>query len=183
MSRMNEAVIKLSMADYTSRLGRTAGASLYERIERNISREPMSGCWLWSGSSDDKGYAHIGARLEDGNHIVIRVHRFMYTKTYGSLERGMVVRHKCDVRCCVNPYHLIVGTQADNVRDMVERGRRRGGRGERHALSVLTEERVQAIRCLAEQCGFNLTKLARIFEVDPATIRRVVDRKSWQHVE
>ena len=183
MSRMNDAVTKLSMADYVSYLGRTSGQSLYGRIEKNISHEPMSGCWLWIGSSDDKGYARIGATLQDGGRIVIRVHRFMYVKKHGPLEFGQVVRHKCDVRCCVNPDHLIVGTQLDNIRDMIQRGRQRAGKGERHALSVLTEERVQAIRSLAEQCNFSFMKLARIFEVDPATIRRVVDRESWQHVE
>jgi hypothetical protein len=178
---MNDAVIKLCMADYTSRLGRASGLSLYGRIEGNISPEPMSGCWLWMGASDEKGYAHIGATLEDGGSIVIRVHRFMYIKKYGPLEAGMVVRHKCDVRCCVNPGHLISGTQLDNVNDMISRGRRRGGYGERHGNTSLTEEGVEAIRTLYE-CEFSLNKIARIFSIDPATVRRIVDRISWKHI-
>ena len=176
---------KLSMDDYVSSLGRTLGVSLFERIEDYTSPEPMSGCHIWLGSCDDKGYAHITItdRTATGRRdVTVRVHRFNYIRKFGPVAKGIVVRHKCDMRCCVNPDHLVAGTQRDNVADMIARGRHRPGRGERHGNSVLTEERVEAIRLLYEKHEYPLLKLARIFSVNAGTIRRVVDGVAWRHI-
>ena len=81
-------------------------------------------CWDWQGQATGSGYGRIkwGGRLESA-------HRVAYELTFGPIPddhagyHGTVIRHSCDNRLCCNPRHLLAGSQADNVRDMVERGR------------------------------------------------------------
>lgn len=73
-------------------------------------------CWEWQGSLRGDGYGQFYAH---GKHRA--VHRFAHYIT--TLEWPPVVRHKCDNRRCCNPHHLEGGTQQDNMRDVVERGR------------------------------------------------------------
>jgi hypothetical protein len=77
-----------------------------------------STCWLWQGGLDSEGYASI---YVDGK--AVRLHVFMYKQHKGEIPEGEVVRHTCDVRHCLNPDHLITGTQLQNVHDAIERGR------------------------------------------------------------
>lgn len=93
--------------------------TLDQKINDRISPEPMSGCWLWQGMVNDMGYAIlvIGRRR-------FRVHRLMWEQQRGSIPDGLLVCHKCDVPCCVNPDHLFLGTQHDNIHDMIRKGRR-----------------------------------------------------------
>lgn len=77
-----------------------------------------NGCWLWQGFIHESGY---GARNYRGRNI--RVHRMMYMLCVGPIPKGLDVCHTCDVRHCVNPAHLWVGTRKDNMADCVEKGR------------------------------------------------------------
>lgn len=79
-------------------------------------------CWLWQGHVYGKGY---GALNVDGTKRY--AHRLAYEAWNGPIPDGLFVRHTCDVRRCVNPEHLIVGTIADNNADMAARGRARNG--------------------------------------------------------
>jgi hypothetical protein len=88
----------------------------------------------------------------------------------------MLVRHKCDVRSCVRPSHLILGTHADNSADCVSRGRH--AHGERTPIAVLNEEKVRAIRASSE----GVFKLAERYGVSPTTISSVRNRQTWKHV-
>ncbi len=90
--------------------------NLRERFEAKFYVTP--GCWIWTGSKAGNGYGQI---WKDGR--LARVNRVSYELYIGPIPDGLVVRHKCDVRLCVNPDHLEVGTHADNARDMIERGR------------------------------------------------------------
>lgn len=85
--------------------------------ERSIP-EPNSGCWLWTGYVNSDGY---GRAIW---HKKVRgAHRISYELACSPVPDGMVVMHKCDVRCCVNPDHLTVGTQAQNIEDATRKGR------------------------------------------------------------
>lgn len=88
------------------------------RIEAGSIPEPNSGCWLWLGSTNNKGYAHLtyGNRLHRGN-------RFSWTAHNGPIPDGIHVLHSCDNRLCVNPEHLFLGTNQDNVDDKMRKGR------------------------------------------------------------
>src|SRR5689334_23323156 len=85
--------------------------------ERHIP-EPMSGCWLWTGTCNDRGYGIIQLKEFDGY-----AHRFAFAFWKGAIPQGAHVCHKCDTPCCVNPDHLFLGSAADNMQDCVRKGR------------------------------------------------------------
>lgn len=78
--------------------------------------EPNSGCFLWLGSTDEKGYALINIKSPKGSWATTRAHRLAYEATQGLIPAGLVLDHKCRVRCCVNPAHLEPVTNAENIR-------------------------------------------------------------------
>jgi hypothetical protein len=89
-----------------------------ERFDAKVIPEPNSGCHLWLGAVNNDGYGHFSV---DGKKVL--AHRFAFARANGSIADGLVIRHTCDVRCCVNEQHLIPGTHADNANDKVVRGR------------------------------------------------------------
>lgn len=81
--------------------------------------EDSNGCFLCiSHAKRSDGYISY-----QFNGKMVPLHRYMYEECFGKVPDGFVVMHKCDVRDCVNPEHLMVGTQADNIRDMIMKGR------------------------------------------------------------
>ena len=93
---------------------------LMDRIERMSVPEPNSGCWLWMGMLDKSGYG----KTCYGSGKTLSASRLSYI-VYKEDPREQVVRHTCDVRSCVNPDHLLVGSVRDNVHDTFNRGRAR----------------------------------------------------------
>ena len=87
-------------------------------------------CWNWTAYKTEKGYGKFGFR-----GTMARAHRVSWILNYGEIPRALFVLHSCDNRSCVNPKHLFLGTQADNIRDMDAKGRR--SRGEKHSKYVL----------------------------------------------
>jgi hypothetical protein len=88
-----------------------------QRYWRKIARVE-SGCWEWQGALNSMGYGVISF-----NSRPMYAHRFVFERTFGGLRPGVVVMHSCDNPRCVRPAHLSAGTQKDNSRDMVEKGR------------------------------------------------------------
>jgi HNH endonuclease len=91
--------------------------------------EKRGRCWVWTGkwvSSGGYGIVGIGHR----GRTRVYVHRYAYERHHGPIPLGMLVLHTCDSRRCVNPRHLRLGTQQQNLADMVAKGR--SCRGERH---------------------------------------------------
>lgn len=95
--------------------------------------EPMSGCWLWFASYSRHGYGTFSARAEYGR--VVTAHRYSWAHFYGPIPEGMCVLHRCDVPPCVNPAHLFLGTQNENIADMMRKGRANKGRVNRTSFS------------------------------------------------
>lgn len=96
----------------------TRGLPLRDRFNLYVFPEPNSGCFLWTGAVDPHGYGAITV-----NGITAKAHRLSYEFNYGAIPSDMSVLHKCDVRCCVNPNHLFLGTRADNLQDMRNKNR------------------------------------------------------------
>ena len=95
--------------------------SLEDRFFDRVIPEPNSGCWLWEGSQIRGGYGVISLGGRDGANI--SAHRASMIIHGHVLPHGSIVLHKCDNPPCVNPDHLTIGTQSDNMRDMVAKGR------------------------------------------------------------
>ena len=115
------------------------------------------------------------------------VHRLAYCIANNvSLEsiKDSVVRHKCDVPNCVNPAHLELGTQADNIRDMNDRGRQRTVHGEDSPHAKLTAKDVKYIREHYKRgCRINgFSALARKFKVSDVVIAHVANNTQWRHI-
>jgi hypothetical protein len=106
----------------------------------------------------------------------------MYEERLGPVPKNLYVLHHCDERSCCNPEHLYVGTQKDNMRDMVARGRlgNRGQKsGEGHAMSKLTQQMVDEIRIKRAQ-GLSLKVLAGLYPIKEAQISRIARGLRWK---
>ena len=137
-------------------------------------------CWFWRASIRVSGYGQFAVRHDQ----IILAHRFAYSITKGEIPAGLSVCHTCDVRHCVNPDHLWLGTIADNSADMVRKGRHRNGGkndphpGETHPNAKLTTEQIQTIRSLHAAGVQNQRQLGRMFSVTAAHIIKFVNRKA-----
>ena len=134
-----------------------------------------SSCWYWVGSVDPSGYGKFSYPKEN------KAHRAAFRIFTGEIPDGMKVMHKCDTRCCVNPEHLILGTQAENVADMMQKKRHRsvGRFGEKNPMSRLTIAQVQEIRNRVSS-GETQRSMCKVFGVSPMTISRVVRKETWK---
>ena len=134
------------------------------------SKTESSGCWIWSRSINNWGYGRIGPGRSER-----AAHRLSYRTFRGEIPDGMNVLHRCDVPRCVNPAHLFLGTNTDNMRDMASKGRTAVKRGEDNPISKLTDRAVAEIRASTETSAF----LARKFGVSHKAIRLVRGGVTW----
>ena len=131
-----------------------------------------SGCIEWTGPRHTrKGYGMVTS--SHGRYA----HRVAWKLAHGRIRRGMHVLHSCDNRLCVNPTHLRLGTNTDNVRDKVTRGR--APSGESHPNSKLDARTVAAIRAAHARDGTSFAVLGRRYGVHRSTIKRICDGDSW----
>lgn len=144
-----------------------------ERLLNSVEPEPNSGCWLYI-KTGKLGYGTFWL-----NGSARQAHRAAWTLLVGPIPDGMQVNHKCHVRCCVNPNHLYLGTQTDNMKDMRDSGRERRALGELNGLAKLTIEMVKAIR----KSDRKNCELAAFFSVAPTTISAIRNRKRWAWVD
>lgn len=149
------------------------------RVDRFWAKVEKSGggqaCWPWTASRTKKGYGKASA-AGGGWDLA---HRVSWLLAKGSIPRGMHVLHRCDNRACVNPRHLFLGTNDDNIADMLKKKRHQ--HGEHHYDAKLTDRRVRAIR-RAVAAGAIQAAQARKYGVCNMTINRIVHRKIWKHI-
>jgi hypothetical protein len=139
---------------------------------------PDDECWEYQGYLNPDGYGSAHLTWKSSN---VLAHRTMYQEYYGdTLVPNEVVRHTCDNRACCNPHHLVKGTQADNVRDCVERGRFPNRAGESNGRACLTQELVDNIRKIYSSKMWSYGLLAQLFEVDKSTIAHILKMKTWK---
>lgn len=144
-----------------------------EEFERRYIPEPNSGCWLWlAGINPSTGYG----RFYTGVDTCIYAHKFSYQFFKGIIPKGRMLRHRCDVKSCVNPDHLLIGTALDNSKDAVERGLH--AHGEKHGMVKLTAGDIAAIR----NSKLSRVALSSKFKVARAHIGRIQTRQVWKHL-
>ncbi|HET9285413.1 MAG TPA: HNH endonuclease [Candidatus Angelobacter sp.] len=146
-----------------------------ERFVSKVCRDKKSGCWIWNGLIRLDGY---GATRFEGREQ--GAHRAAWKLFRGKIPQGMMVCHKCDVRACVNPAHLFLGTAAENARDMSVKGRNR--RGEKHGSAKLTRVQVRQIKAMLAEDRMYMSEIAREFGVSETTIRAIKTGKTWKEI-
>ena len=164
-------------------------------------------CWVWTGPRNRHGYGRIKCQ-----GITVLVHRLSWEIHCGEIPEGLCVCHKCDVPNCINPTHLFLGTNADNMADRDAKGRHRpsygdqnGSRlhpeclahgddhwsrlhpemvvkGEKHPCHKLNENEVIAIRALYKEGTYGQVELGKLFEISQGQICRIVNGANWKHI-
>lgn len=131
------------------------------------------GCWLWHGKPHHSGYGNFSY-----NGTTMGAHQFAYERFVGP-RKGLHVLHKCDVKTCIRPDHLFLGTNTDNVKDKVEKDRQ--PKGEQVSIAKLTAPQVIEIRSLSKT-GHGQRALGRRFGVNHSTIANILNGITWRHV-
>jgi len=140
-------------------------------------------CWLWTSSKLKKGFPYglFGLSSVGGKTPkMVYAHRYSYELNIGPIPPGLHVCHKCDNPSCVNPKHLFVGTPADNVKDCISKGRK--AIGSKLPFSKITEASAREIRRVYGLGGSSYVSLSKEYGVASETIRDVIKRRTWKHV-
>ena len=163
--------------NYSARTFHGRGAN-FEPLADKLARKSapsLGGCREWTGYRDPKfGYGQIavGGRME-------KAHRVAWAVSNGRpVPTGQKVRHTCDNPPCIEPGHLVLGTQRDNVADMFDRGRT-NRRGERNNSARLTWEAVRELRSL-RAAGTSVNELSSRFGVSKSQVRNVISNQHWK---
>lgn len=138
-------------------------------------------CWTWIASKCPRGYGRLGTKV--GHRIVqTKAHRLSYEIAHGvTPPADLVVMHLCDNPSCVNPRHLALGTQAENVADMFSKGRQKPRNGEASPHAKLTDSDVLALRA-AHEAGVAIAPIAKRIGVASPTAWNAIKRKTWKHI-
>jgi hypothetical protein len=132
-----------------------------------------TGCWNWTRGKDSDGY---GVTNLFGK--TRKAHRVAYEAWNGKIPEGMCVCHRCDNRSCVNPEHLFLGTNRDNIDDCLKKGRWTSIRGSKNPANILSEEDVLNIRrAFGRSSG---GELARAYGVTPSSICDIKRGRTWK---
>lgn len=155
--------------------------TLEQRFWPKVEVRADDECWPWLAFRNPAGYGTIknfwGSSL---------AHRICWVLHHGGPIEGKHVLHTCDNPACVNPAHLYLGTNEDNIADKVARGRSHAPQpnkqGEKHPLAKLTDDDARLIHQLANSGRRNGRELARRFGVSPATICNIKKGKTWKAI-
>lgn len=149
-----------------------------QKLERFSMPEPNSGCWLWLGHTCREGYGRV--RFEKETRLA---HRVSWIVHRGPLPPGAVLLHKCDNPACINPDHLRPGTQADNIADMVAKGRqntapRPDQRGTRNGNSRFSADLIRAVFL----SPLSQKRAAKEFGMSQAWVWRIRKAEVWPEI-
>jgi hypothetical protein len=144
-----------------------AACRFFEKVDKNGPVMPgmTTPCWVWTGALHSGGY---GVMKEPGEKRLLRAHVFSWEQKNGAVPSELFVLHRCDNRPCVRWDHLFLGTNQDNMRDMVAKGRS-------HALrrKVDSDSR-KLLRARYAAGGISQDALATEFGITPMTVRRIL---------
>jgi len=151
-------------------------APLAQRLMDSCEPEPMSGCWIWMGRRRTSGYGGFGRKTKNA-------HRVSFEAFRGPIRDGLYVLHKCDVRPCINPDHLFLGTISDNSKDAFLKARKLNPvmPGSNNPNAKLNDEKAREIRRRAA-AGEPPRDLAAFYGVSRAVISTVIRGIAWRHI-
>lgn len=134
-------------------------------------------CWLWIPMPSERyGQFRIGPRMERANRVSWKI-------AFGDIPKGLYVCHTCDNTRCVRPDHLFVGTQTDNMQDMMKKGRGHKARGSDAGPSTLNKDQVFKIRELwSSKKYLSYASLGRVFNVHSNAVRMIILGLTWKHL-
>lgn len=152
----------------------TRGHTISDIFWQHVTKEDADKCWLFRGTLWPHGYGQMKYRRKK-----YFAHRVSYEIHYGPLARDQRVLHKCDVPQCCNPNHLFAGTQADNVADMIQKGRNRVG--EAHPNAKTSAAEVIKMRELASS-GMTVSEISKLLGTKRTQVSDIVSRRRWKHL-
>ncbi len=147
------------------------------RFMSKVDKQGENECWNWTGYITSSGYGRI--MIDYTNYSA---HRLSYELFVKPIKEDLLVCHKCDNRRCVNPKHLFLGTQKDNMHDMINKGRKVTSSGEKNGKAKLTQSEVAIIRDLSSK-GISSYKIAKEFQISSRHIRRINQGTRWKCIE
>lgn len=150
------------------------GITFWDRVKANT--QITETCHNFIGHKDECGYGRIH---KEGK--LIRVHRAIWEYHFGVIPNGQNVCHRCDNPVCVNPEHLFLGTQANNVHDMWSKGRGDLPKGEKNAAAKIKEIDIPIIRFRIKN-GDACYAIARDYSVTGEAILAIKHGRAWKHV-
>jgi hypothetical protein len=130
------------------------------------------GCWLYTGAKESNGYGYLQNPFGDKPKF-LTAHRAAWIYANGPIPEGMLVLHRCDVRSCINPEHLFLGTHSENATDKAVKGR---------AGAVITPEQVREVRRLTAD-GWSGYAIYRKLKIPCASVYRIRKGLIFKHVE
>ena len=141
--------------------------------------EKTESCWNWKAAKSKAGYGvfHLGRGLG-----TINSHRFVFQMKYGEIHKGLFVCHTCDNPACLNPDHLFLGTQKDNMMDMVKKGRANPMKGEKNHWTTITEDMARYIKNKVLE-GIKVIDIHRETGVNYNIITDIKRNKSWRWIK
>lgn len=149
------------------------------RFESNFSKNDDSSiCWEWEGEIYKNTKAPRFA-IKYKYYSSNRVSYYIYKESF---DDNLYVLHTCDFKLCVNPNHLYLGTQQDNMNDRTIRNRGFIPQGELHGRSQLIEEDIGEIFNLYNNHKYTHQEIANLYEVCPATISNILNHKTWKQL-
>lgn len=156
---------------------------IINRFFRKVDKEKSiifyngSRCWEWIGAASSGGYGSFRVKLE-----IKTAHRISWIIANKEIKDDLFVLHHCDNRLCVNPDHLFLGTNLDNMIDMYNKGRGDKSSGENHGMAKLTWHQVREIRRRYKWMGIGgetSTALAKEFNISKKMILLILHNQNW----
>jgi len=155
--------------------------TIEKRFWGKVDKKSENECWEWTGAIGSTGYGNFWADKKCFNSP-----RYSYILHHGQIKHEDFVLHKCDNRKCVNPCHLFLGTQRDNMDDMISKNRQQIGI--KHWNALINDNIVKDIRNLHKNMKITYRKISEYLfakykiEVQPNNIGQIILRKRWKHI-
>lgn len=147
-----------------------------EDIERFWEKVDKTGdCWNWTAGKVHNGYGRFWFKGK-----TYQANRFVWEIYNDPIPKGMLVCHKCDNPACVNPEHLFLGTDFDNMQD--RNNKRRQAFGNKNGMAILTENDVREIVLKYKSGQYSHRELAKMFKVGNTTIDDILRGTKWKHI-